>query len=72
MQDEYELKMKALNDEINAKHDDQKAREDAQERESKMRLEMEFRVEQEKLKSAKEEAERLERIRREEAAIKNR
>lgn len=72
MQDEYEIKMKALNDEINAKHDDQKAREEAQEREAKMRLEMEFKVEQEKLKSAKEEAERLERIRREEAAIKNR
>lgn len=37
-----------------------------------MRLEMLFKIEQEKLKAAKEEAERLERIRREEAAIKNR
>lgn len=64
--------MKLLNAEISAKHDDEKAREEALEKEAKMRLEMEFKVEQEKLKAAKEEAERLERIRREEAAIKNR
>ena len=37
-----------------------------------MRLEMEFKLEQDKLRSAKEEAERKERIRREEIAIKNR
>ena len=37
-----------------------------------MRLEMEFKLEQDKLKAAKEEAERKERIRREELAIKNR
>jgi hypothetical protein len=37
-----------------------------------MRLEMEFKLEQDKLKAAKEEAERKERIRREEIAIKNR
>lgn len=37
-----------------------------------MRLEMEFKIEQDKLKAQKEEAERLERIRKEEAAIKNR
>jgi hypothetical protein len=42
------------------------------EREAKMRLEMEFKLEQEKIKAAKEESERQERIRREEAAIKNR
>jgi len=61
-----------MNDEINAKQNDEKAKQDAMEREAKMRLEMEFKIEQEKLKAAKEEAERLERIRREEAAIKNR
>lgn len=72
MQQEFEEKMKLLNAEINAKHDDQKAKDEALEKEAKMRLEMEFKVEQEKLKAAKEEAERLERIRREEAAIKNR
>jgi len=37
-----------------------------------MRLEMEYKLEQDKLKASKEEAERLERIRREEIAIKNR
>lgn len=37
-----------------------------------MRLEMEFKLEQDKLKAAKDEVERQERIRREEIAIKNR
>jgi len=37
-----------------------------------MRLEMEFKIEQDKIKAQKEETERLERIRKEEAAIKNR
>lgn len=72
MQADFEAKMKQMNDEINAKQNDEKAKQDAMEREAKMRLEMEFKIEQEKLKAAKEEAERLERIRREEAAIKNR
>jgi hypothetical protein len=37
-----------------------------------MRLEMEFKLEQDKLKAAKDEAERQERIRREELQIKAR
>jgi hypothetical protein len=37
-----------------------------------MRVDMERQIEQEKLKSQKDEADRLERIRREEAAIKKR
>ena len=72
MQEEYELKMQLLNAEINAKQNDQKAKEEALEKEAKMRIEMEFQVQQQKLRSAQEEAQRMERIRREEAAIKNR
>jgi len=37
-----------------------------------MRLELEYKLEQEKIQAQKDETERLERIRREEAAIKNR
>lgn len=37
-----------------------------------MRIEMEFKLEQDKLKAQKDEADRLERIRREEQAIANR
>ena len=72
MQAEYDAKMAALNKEINAKKDDEKAQQEARDREAKLRIEMEFKLEQEKIKAAKEESERQERIRREEAAIKNR
>jgi hypothetical protein len=72
MQAEFDAKMKEMSNEINNKRDDEAAKEEALEREAKMRLEMEFKLEQDKLKQAKEEADRLERIRREEAAIKNR
>lgn len=72
MQLEFEAKMKAMADEINANKNDQKSKEDALEREAKLRIEMEFKLEQDKLKAQKEEAARLERIRREEQAIANR
>lgn len=64
--------MKALQAEVQAKHDDEAARAEAQEREIQMRLEMEQKLEMEKLKAQREEAERAERIRKEEALIKQR
>lgn len=72
MMADYDAKMAALNKEINAKKNDEEAQQEARDREAKLRIEMEFKLEQEKLKAAKEESERQERIRREEAAIKNR
>jgi len=69
---EFEAKMKAMQDEINNKKDDEEARDEAMKKESEMRLEMEKQIEMEKLKAQREEADRLERIRREEAAIKKR
>lgn len=62
--------MLAMKAEIEAKKNDEDAQKEAQEREAKMRIDMEFAIEQEKLKQAREEAERQERIRKEEAAIK--
>lgn len=55
-------KMKA---EIEAKKDDETAKREAQDREAKMRIEMEFKIEQEKLAHAKQEADRAEAIRKE-------
>lgn len=69
---EFEAKMKAMQDEINSKRDDEAAKDDALKREAEMRVEMEKNIEQEKLKAQREETDRLERIRREEAAIKKR
>lgn len=42
MKAEFEEQIKAMNAEINQKHDNEKAKEEALEREAKMRLEMEF------------------------------
>ena len=64
--------MAAMQAEIDAKKDDEEAKQLALEKEAKMRVDMERQIEQEKLKSQKDEADRLERIRREEAAIKKR
>lgn len=58
--------------EIDAKKDDEEAKQQALENEAKMRIEMERNIAQEKLKNQKDEADRIERIRREEAAIKKR
>lgn len=58
--------------EIDAKKDDEEAKQQALENEAKMRIEMERNLAQEKLKNQKDEADRIERIRREEAAIKKR
>lgn len=69
---EFEAKMKAMQDEINNKRDDEAAKEEALAKESEMRLEMEKQIEMEKVKAQREEADRLERIRREEMAIKRR
>jgi len=55
--------------EIDAKKDDEEAKQQALENEAKMRIEMERNIAQEKLKNQKDEADRIERIRREEAAI---
>ena len=62
-------KMKA---EINAKKDDEEAKREAEEREAKMRLEMEFKLEQDKLNAQKAEADRQERIRKETIALQRR
>lgn len=64
--------MKAMEEEINAKRDDEGAKDAALAKESEMRLDMEKQIENEKLKAQREETDRLERIRREEAAIKKR
>jgi|LakMenE18May11ns_1017448.scaffolds.fasta_scaffold5460696_1 hypothetical protein len=45
MQAEFDAKMLALNAEINNKANDEKTKQDAIEREAKMRLEMEFKLE---------------------------
>ena len=47
---EYEAKMKEMQDAIAAKQDDEEAKRQAEEAEAKMRIEMEFKIEQEKLK----------------------
>jgi len=70
--EEFNAKMAAMQAEIDAKKDDEEAKQLALEKEAKMRVDMERQIEQEKLKSQKDEADRLERIRREEAAIKKR
>jgi hypothetical protein len=64
--------MAAMQAEIDAKKDDEEAKQQALENEAKMRIEMERNLAQEKLKNQKDEADRIERIRREEAAIKKR
>lgn len=72
MMAEYEAKLKAMQAEIDNKKDDEDAKQEALEKEAQMRVDMEKQIEQEKLKAQREESDRLERIRREEAAIKKR
>jgi hypothetical protein len=72
MQKEYEEMLAKMKAEINAKKDDEAAKQEAMDREAKMRLEMEFKLEQEKLAAQKAEAERQERIRKETLAIQRR
>ena len=72
MQEEHEAALAKLMAEIEAKQDDEAAKKEAQDREIQMRLDMEMKLEQEKLKAQKEEAERQERIRKETLAIERR
>ena len=53
MQSEYEEMLAKMKAEINAKKDDEEAKREAEEREAKMRLEMEFKLEQDKLNAQK-------------------
>jgi hypothetical protein len=53
MQKEYEEMLAKMKAEINAKKDDEEAKREAEEREAKMRLEMEFKLEQDKLNAQK-------------------
>lgn len=64
--------MLAMQQEIQTKKDDEAAQAEALEKEAMLRLQMEKEIEMEKIKAAKEETERLERIRKEEAQIKAR
>jgi hypothetical protein len=45
MQKEYEDMLSKMKAEIDAKKDDEKAKQEAQDREAKMRIEMEFKLE---------------------------
>lgn len=49
MQKDYEEMLAKMKAEIDAKKDDEEAKREAEEREAKMRLEMEFKLEQDKL-----------------------
>lgn len=72
MQKEYEEMLAKMKAEIDAKKDDEEAKREAEEREAKMRLEMEFKLEQDKLAAQKAEADRQERIRKETIALQKR
>ena len=65
-----EEQMAKLQAEVSAKHNDEDAKREAEEREAKLRIEMEFKLEQEKIAAAEREAERQDRIRKEEEMIK--
>ena len=45
MQAEYDAKLASLTGEINAKKNDEEAQQDARDREAKLRIEMEFKLE---------------------------
>lgn len=62
--------MAKLKAEVAAKQDDTNAKVEAEEREAKLRIEMEFRIEQEKVAAAEREVERQSRVKREEELIK--
>ena len=70
MQAEMEKEMERLKAEVAAKQDDEAAKIAAEERGAKLRIEMELKIEQEKIAAAEREAERQERVRREEELIK--
>jgi len=70
MQRKMEEEMARLKAEIEAKQNDADAKQQAEEREAKLRIEMEFKIEQERVQAAEREKERQEKIRREEELIK--
>lgn len=72
MREEMEEKMRALQAEVEAKKNDEDAQKEAQEREAKLRIEMELKLEQDRVDAKAEEEKRLEKIRQEEENIKRR
>ena len=72
MQAEMEAKMKALQAEVEAKKNDEEAKKEAEEREARLRIEMEQKLESDRIAAQKAETERLERIAREEALLRQR
>lgn len=62
MQKEYEAMLAKMKAEIEAKKGDEEAKREAEDREAKMRIEMELKLEQEKVAAIKAETERQEKI----------